>query len=315
MRVDDPFFGPGIQSLIDRIHEESRNIVNRGRVSDYIPELAGVDISKFGIAICDIEGNSFSAGDCDEKFSIQSISKLFTLAMALELIGDKLWELVGREASGFSFNSIEHLHGESGIPRNPFVNAGALVITDTILRDRDAVSSIEDILCYVRKLARCENIGLDRRIAKSEIRSCSMNFAISHYMKSFERVVHDVDQILKVYSHQCAISMTCAELARAGLILANGGKDPCSDEAILSADNVRQINALMMTCGQYDGSGAFACRVGLPSKSGVGGGILAVVPGKASIAVWSPGLNSYGNSQVGSLALEELSRTMGWSTF
>lgn len=284
-------------------------------MSGYIPRLAGINGAKFGIAVCDIDGNIFSSGDSSERFSIQSISKVFTLAIALELIGDKLWESVGREASGYSFNSIEHLQSESGMPRNPFVNAGALVVCDTILQGQIARDSITEVLSYVRKLSSCGDVSIDHDIASSELKSGSMNFAISHFMKSFKRVKHGVDEIINVYSHQCAISMTCHELARAGLVLANGGKDTVTDERFISRKNVRQINALMMTCGQYDGSGTFACRVGLPSKSGIGGGILAIVPGKASIAIWSPGLDGHGNSLVGSLALEELSRTMGWSVF
>lgn len=305
----------GVQGLIDRIHAESRKICNRGEVTSYISELSSVDISKFGMAVCELDGNMFAAGDSDERLSIQSISKIFTLEIALKLIGDRLWDHVGREASGYSFDSIEHLQSECGIPRNPFVNAGALVVTDTILQGRIAQDCIGGILSHVRNLSRSDDVTIDRVVARSEIESGSMNFAISHFMKSFNRVRHDVDEILNVYSHQCAIRMTCRELARAGLILANGGKDPVTDERFISRKAARQINALMMTCGQYDGSGTFACRVGLPSKSGIGGGILAIVPGKASIAVWSPGLNGHGNSLVGSLAIEELARAMDWSVY
>jgi glutaminase len=288
---------------------------DRGEVATYIPELACVHPQQFGIAVADLDGNMVAAGDSDVPFSIQSISKVFTLTLALGKSGDRLWSKVGREPSGSPFNSIVQLENERGCPRNPFINAGAIAVTDTILSGHEPREALGEILRFVRMIADDPKIAIDDKVAASEQRTGFRNRALANYMKSFGVLENPVDFALGVYFHHCAIAMTCRQLAFAGRFLANSGRDPATGCSIVQKERARRINALMLTCGHYDGSGEFAYRVGLPGKSGVGGGILVVAPGKASIAVWSPGLDKAGNSHLGRIALEELTRKMNWSIF
>ncbi len=306
---------PEIQELLDAIAARMAGIVDRGCVANYIPELACIDAGHFGIAVATADGACFAAGDTHVAFSIQSISKVFSLTLALGKSGDLLWKRVGREPSGSAFNSIVLLENEGGIPRNPFINAGAIVVTDVITAGHAPREAIGEILHFIRFLASDEDIYVDERIAASETRTGHRNIALAHYMKAFGNLTNPVEMTLGVYFHHCAIAMNCRQLVMAGRFLSQGGRHPHTGQKIIPADRARRINALMLTCGHYDGSGDFAYRVGIPAKSGVGGGILAIVPGVASIAVWSPGLNSYGNSLLGTLALEQLAEAMGWSVF
>ena len=248
-------------------------------------------------------------------FSIQSISKVFLLTLALGKHGESLWRHVGREPSGSAFNSIIQLELEAGRPRNPFINAGAIVVTDRVLAGHSPREAIGEILRFLRFLADDDDIAIDAEVARSEAATGARNYALAQFMRSFDRLAHPVDQVLGVYFHHCAIAMSCRQLARAGLFLAAGGRDPFTGNSVVNPARARRINALMLTCGHYDGSGDFAYHVGLPGKSGVGGGILAIAPGHASIAVWSPGLNEVGNSLLGAEALELLARRTGWSVF
>jgi glutaminase len=284
-------------------------------VADYIPELAKQDHRQFGMAIATIDGQMFAVGEAEAAFSIQSISKVFTLTMALGKVGDSLWHRVGREPSGTAFNSIVQLEHESGIPRNPFINAGAIVVTDIVLAGHEPRETIGEILRFVRSLADDDTIIVDRDVAQSEIETGFRNAALANYMRAYGNVHHPVDQTLGVYFHQCAIAMSSVQLARSGLYLAHGGVNPLTGSRVIPKRRVRRINAIMMTCGHYDGSGEFAYSVGLPGKSGVGGGILAIVPDKAAIAVWSPGLDTNGNSKLGTLALRRLVAETGWNVF
>ena len=277
--------------------------------------MARADPAAFGIAVVDADGHTAAGGDAEVLFSAQSITKVFTLTLALGIAGDKLWERVGREPSGNPFNSIVQLELERGIPRNPFINAGAIAITDVILSGHRPSEALGEILDFVRELAEDETIGIDEAVAASEKRTGFRNAALANFMKSFGVLDHPVDHVLGVYFHHCAIAMSCRQLAMAGRYLAHDGRNPSSGLAVVSPARARRINAVMLTCGHYDGSGEFAYRVGLPGKSGVGGGILAVAPGRASIAVWSPGLDEAGNSHLGRIALEQLTRRMGWSIF
>lgn len=303
-----------LQAIIDRIAADMAAETDRGRVADYIPALARVDPARFGIAAVLADGRELKAGDADEPFSIQSVSKVFALTLALGKAGADLWKRVGREPSGSAFNSIVQLEHEHGIPRNPFINAGALVVSDVVLGSGEARETIGDILRFVRHLAGDERIEIDREVALSEAGAGHRNAALANYMRSFGNLDR-VEDALSVYFHQCALALSCVQLARAGRFLVHDGRHPDSGKQVVTALRARRINALMLTCGHYDGSGEFAFRVGIPGKSGVGGGILAVVPGEASIAVWSPGLNDRGNSRLGSLALERLSDATGWSVF
>lgn len=304
-----------LQSLIDEIADSLRDRKDRGRVADYIPELAKLDKGKFAQVIATVDGHLFATGDYAEPFSIQSVSKVFLLTMALGKAGDALWKRVGREPSGSAFNSIVQLEHEQGIPRNPFINAGAIVVTDIILAGHEPKETIGEILHFIRHLAEDEDILIDPAVARSEAETGFRNIALANYMRAFGNLHNPAEQTLGVYFHQCAIAMSTMQLARAGLYLANGGINPLNGITVVSKERARRINAIMLTCGHYDGSGDFAFRVGLPGKSGVAGGILAIVPGKAAIATWSPGLDTVGNSKLGTRALEMLVERTGWNVF
>ncbi|MFZ5739788.1 MAG: glutaminase [Pseudomonadota bacterium] len=305
--------------LLDRavaeIADEMAQRADRGAVASYIPELARVDPRRFGLVVIDAAGHVAAAGDADVPFSIQSISKVFTLTLALGKAGDRLWRRVGREPSGSAFNSIVQLEHERGIPRNPFINAGAIAVTDLILSGHQPREALGEILRFLQFLAGDSSIVIDDAVAKSEQRTGFRNAALANYMKSFGVLDNPVEYTLGVYFHHCAIAMSCRQLAMAGRFLAHNGQNPSTGHNVVSSERARRINALMLTCGHYDGSGEFAYRVGLPGKSGVGGGVLAVAPGNASIAVWAPGLDAAGNSHLGRVALEALTKRMGWSIF
>ena len=306
---------PSLHSVVCEIAAEMAARQDRGRVADYIPELAQVDPGAFGLVVMDSDGAVAAAGDSDTPFSIQSISKVFTLTLALGMVGDALWRRVGREPSGNPFNSIVQLERERGVPRNPFINAGAIAVTDVILSGHQPREALGEILRFLQFVAQDDTITIDKTVAASEKRTGFRNIALANYMKSFGVLENPVDYTLGVYFHHCAIAMSCRQLAMAGLYLAHAGRHPTKGLTVVSPERARRINALMLTCGHYDGSGEFAYRVGLPGKSGVGGGILAIAPEKASIAVWSPGLDDNGNSHLGRLALEMLAKRMGWSIF
>ena len=268
----------------------------------------------FGIAVVGTDGTITCGGDTNTRFPIQSISKVFALEVALCAIGDRVFERVGREPSGDPFNSIVELERNDGVPRNPFVNAGALVTVDMVeehLPDAGEHGAVVDLIAH--QLERAE-VPLDADVLESEVSGGDLNRAMLSFMKHHGNLNGDPDLVLQRYVEQCAVSLNCAELARAGRFLART-KLSADETADARAIRMRHLLALMMTCGHYDGSGEFAFRVGLPGKSGVGGGILAIVPGRASVAVWSPGLNERGNSQLGTLALERLVQRTGWSVF
>ncbi len=304
-----------LEAAVQEIALEMKARGDRGEVANYIPELAREDPGAFALAVATVDGQMVAAGDAEAPFSIQSISKVFTLTLALGLIGDDIWARVGREPSGNPFNSIVQLERERGIPRNPFINAGAIVVSDVILSRSQPREALGEILRFLRFIAQDNSIFIDKAVAESERRTGFRNAALANYMKSFGRIENSVDFVLGVYFHHCAVAMSCRQLATAGLFLAAAGRNPATGMSVVSSERARRINALMLTCGHYDGSGDFAFRVGLPGKSGVGGGILAVAPGKASIAVWSPGLDANGNSHLGAIALEKLAKRMGWSVF
>lgn len=294
--------------ILAEIAGEMAARTDRGQPADYIPQLAAVDPTQFGISVCLADGAQHSAGDSATPFSIQSISKVFALAIALGRLGDQLWTRVRREPSGLAFNSILQLESEDGIPRNPFINAGAIVTTDAALGTRPPKEYLAELLTFLRTAAGDEDIHIDRAVAKSETETGHRNFALAHFLKAHGNLTNPPELTLGAYFHQCAVAMSVEQLARAGRFLAGL-------QHLIAPERTRRINALMLTCGHYDASGDFAFRVGLPAKSGVGGGILAIAPGKASIAVWSPGLTQQGNSQLGTEALELLTRRTGWSIF
>lgn len=299
------------QSILEQIHAETVPTLPQGRIADYIPELARVDARKFGMAVCDTHGEVASVGDAGERFSIQSISKVLTLTLAMQHEDERLWQRVGREPSGTSFNSLVQLEFEQGIPRNPFINAGALVVTDIVLsRLGDAKAALREL---ARDLSGARDIDYDSAIADSEAQRGNRNAALANFLKSFDNLHNDPNDVLDAYFHHCALAMSCSELARAFLYLADRGRN--RDVPVITPHQAKCINSLMLTCGTYDAVGDFAYRVGLPGKSGVGGGIVAVMPGTFSVCVWAPGLNASGNSLAGTHALERFSELSGQSIF
>lgn len=290
------------QITLDRIHTALKPVIGEGKVASYIPELANIAPDQFGMAVVDFAGNVYSVGDATKRFSIQSISKLFALTLAFQREGDSLWSRVGREPSGNPFNSLVQLEREQGIPRNPFINAGALVVTDLLVSR--SVNAAQSLVDFVRKVSGVSDITYNTKVAQSEIGTSSRNAAMAHFMKSFGNMNNKVGDVLHAYCHHCAIEMSCVELARAVCFLANHGVSPWNGETIVDASSAKRLSALMLTCGTYDAAGDFAFRVGLPAKSGVGGGIVALLPGQCGICVWSPALEDSGNSHAGSLALE-----------
>jgi len=300
-----------LQGILNGIAATAVTATDRGRIADYIPDLADIDPDQFAIALARPGRDTLIAGNADTPFSIQSVSKVFTLALALGMVGDRLWQRVGREPSGQAFDSVILLEQERGQPRNPFINAGAIVTTDAVLEGSTPRETLGALLRFIRAAAGDDDIHINESVAKSELASGHRNFALAHYLLSHGNLVNPPEMTLGTYFHQCAIEMTCRQLANAGLFLVGGPNAP----RLVSSHRVRRINALMMTCGHYDGSGDYAFRVGLPGKSGVVGGILTIVPGIASVAVWSPGLNAYGNSKLGTEAMQALAERTGWSVF
>lgn len=295
--------------------EMAKPYLGKGEVADYIPALASADPCAFAMAVVSVDGVAASVGEAGTAFSTQSVSKVFTLTMALSERKEKLWKRVGREASGSRFNSIVQLERECGVPRNPFINAGAIVVTDTIVSDCDDADPSNKILSVVRQAADSEDVRINEEVATSEETWGDRNRSLAYFTKSFGNLENSADAVLKTYFRQCAIEMTVCDLARAGLYLACGGKDPLTGKRFVTRAQSNRINALMMQNGHYDMSGDFAFRVGLPGKSGVGGGILAIAPGSCAVAVWSPGLNDAGNSLAGTVALEAFTDCTGLNVF
>ncbi len=301
------------QPTLDRIYAALQPVIGEGKVASYIPELASVSPNQFGMAVVDFAGNVFAVGDATKRFSIQSISKLFALTLAFQREGDSLWSRVGREPSGNPFNSLVQLEREQGIPRNPFINAGALVITDMLAAQYDDPQ--EALLNFVRDLANAPGVQINGRVGESEVRTSSRNAAMAHFMKSFGNLNNRVGEVITAYCHHCAIEMSCVELARAVGFLANKGVNPLNGNAVIDPSSAKRLSALMLTCGTYDAAGDFAFRVGLPAKSGVGGGIVAILPGECGICVWSPALEESGNGHAGSMAQEMFTSLTGRSIF
>jgi glutaminase len=304
-----------LQGILSAVQDDMQAHLGHGKVADYIPALARVDPKHFGMAAMTVDGQAAAVGDADIPFSIQSISKVFTLTMALERVGADLWSRVGREPSGSRFNSMVRLEQEHGIPRNPLINAGALVVSDVLLGQGLPHGAIGRITDFLREVSGDPSVSIDMEVAQSEADTGFLNASLANFLKAKGNLGGKVEDVLDVYFHQCALAMSCRQLARAALYLAGDGLDPIARTRVTTAVRARRINAVMMTCGHYDASGEFAFRVGLPGKSGVGGGILAVAPDKGAVAVWSPGLNTAGTSHLGALALERFAALAGWSVF
>ncbi|MBR2050416.1 MAG: glutaminase [Rikenellaceae bacterium] len=301
------------QKLLENIYQEILPYAKEGKQADYIPELAKVNPDQFGMFIHSIYGETASIEQADTRFSIQSISKVFALAMCLSIKGDDLWKRVGREPSGTAFNSLIQLEVEHGIPRNPFINAGALVMADILFSHLDDPAN--DFLNFVRAVANNPTIEYNRDVANSERENGYLNAAIANLLKYHGTIENDIESVLNFYFLMCSIEMSCRELSLAFLAFANHRRKFDYAGISLTASQVKRINAIMQTCGFYDEAGEFAYFVGLPGKSGVGGGIVAIHPLQYSVAVWSPRLNSKGNSVMGMKALELLTTETKESIF
>ncbi len=291
------------QNILEKIYTELQPYAKIGKQANYIPALATQNPDQFGICLRTIKGETFSYKQADTRFSIQSISKVFAVAMALAIKGEDIWKRVGKEASGAAFNSLVLLEVEGGVPRNPFINAGAMVVADILLTELDDAE--EEFLKFVRTLGKDNSIDYNLEVASSEREVGYLNAASANLLKYHGTVENNIEDILRFYCKMCSVEMSCRELA-----LAFRGftchKDFNYAGYQLSSSKVKRLNALMQTCGFYDESGEFSYLVGLPGKSGVGGGIVAVYPNKYSVAVWSPRLNAKGNSVMGMKALELL---------
>ena len=301
-----------IKPILQSIHHDLTSFRGQGQPATYIPELARVDPDKFGISLQLLNGEHHGLGNFAEKFSIQSIAKVFSLTLAISKMGEKVWERVGVEPSGSRFNSLVQLEYEQGIPRNPFINAGAIVICDLLVSL--CADPKSEVLSLVDDLADQPGIGFNPAVAASERKCGYRNFAMAHFLKSFGNLHNEVDEVLDLYFHICSIEMSCEELARAFLFYARHGHSALRPD-LLSKSQTKRLNALMQTCGFYDEAGEFSFKVGLPGKSGVGGGIVAIHPKDYSVAVWGPRLNQKGNSVLGMKALELLTSRLEESIF
>ncbi len=302
------------QQILDEIKGRVEPLYGRGQVADYIPELRKVKPHQFAMCLtCVNDKAQYSTGCAEKPFSIQSISKVFALILAASKIGERVYQRVGIEPSGDPFNSLVQLEHEQGFPRNPLINAGALVVSDILISCLDDPKT--QLLDFVRRLANNSKINFDASVTDSEKKTGFRNYAMAYFLKSFERIENCVDDVLDLYFHQCSLSMSCSDLSYAFLVLANRGVIMHSGDKILTPSQSKRINSIMQTCGFYDQAGEFTFRVGLPGKSGVGGGIAAIKPDEFSIAVWSPELNKHGNSVLGMHALEHFTTATGKSIF
>ena len=302
------------QAILEEIEREILPLFGEGKVADYIPALANVNPNQFSISLQMFDGTSFGVGEVNKKFSIQSISKVFTFTLALNYYGKELYKRVGHEPSGNPFNSLVQLEYENGIPRNPFINAGAIVTADSLVSIYKN-DTFNQILEFIRTVANDDTINFDEEIFHSELEHGFRNYALINMIKSFGNIYNQIDDVIETYFKQCSIMMSPAQLAKSMLFLANHGENPLTNETILTESKAKRINSLMLTCGHYDASGDFAYKVGLPGKSGVGGGIVAIVPKKMAICVYSPRLNTQGNSLIGTKALELFTTKTGLSIF
>lgn len=300
------------QKIINSIAKRANKSGDRGNVASYIPELACISNQKFAIHLMDMKQSNFAAGNFSEQFSIQSISKVLSLTMAMGLIGEQVWQRVDVEPSGDPFNHLSLLELENGIPRNPLINAGAIVIADILVSQ--LTNPKEDFLAFVRKLADDDSISFNTKVAQSEKITGFRNYSAANLLKSYGNLKNDVEVVLDFYFHKCSLELNCKQLCDTFYFLINRGE--CQKgNPYLTTSQVKRINSIMLTCGFYDEAGEFAFRVGLPGKSGVGGGIVALLPNNYCVATWSPGLNKKGNSKLGMMALERLTTETGLSIF
>ncbi|WP_019528458.1 glutaminase [Dasania marina] len=304
---------PDYQQVFQEVAAHLKNVDDCGKVASYIPELSKIDPNKLGIHLTTTKQEHYAFGDYDETFSIQSIAKVFSLTLALKIVGKDMWNRVGVEPSGSPFNSLVQLEYEKGIPRNPFINAGAIVVCDILVSHLH--NPKHDLLEFIRSSSGLAHINYSPKLVESEKNTGYRNYAVANFMKDFGNIHNDVETVLDLYFHLCSIEMSCKDLTQAFLFLAAGGVNPITNNTIISRERTKRINSIMLMCGFYDEAGEFAFKTGLPGKSGVGGGIVAVHPGEFCIAVWSPKLNSRGNSYMGMRLLEAITTKTKSSIF
>ena len=293
-----------LEQLLQQAIEVGRPFIAQGEVATYIPELGNADKNKLGICVHTLDGKCCACGDVDTRFSIQSISKVITLAAALELCGfDTVFENVGMEPSGDAFNSLLKLEISGSHPYNPMINSGAIAVASYT----QPKISFENMLARTRQLCHDDGIVLDEKVYHSEMENVARNRAIAYLLESKGVIKGNVEQALDFYVRMCSLSVTAQSLANLGSLLANDGMNPYGGGRLLESDTVRVVKTIMLTCGMYDGSGEFAVRVGLPTKSGVGGGLLSLADGKMGIGIYGPALDAKGNSIAGEQMLRYLS--------
>jgi len=301
------------ENIIQETYQKVKALDDIGKTASYIPELSRVDPANFGVFVTTIDQQGFGVGNCHDKFSIQSIAKVLSLTLAYRIVGDKIWERVGVEPSGTPFNSLIQLEADGGKPRNPFLNGGAIVMSDILLSVLE--NPKEDFLNFVREISNNHTLEYSSKIAKSEKSVGYRNYALCNLIKSLGNIENHPSDVLDFYFNLCSLEMSCKELSELFLFLTNNGCSKQSDLLVLDESQSKRVNALMQTCGFYDESGEFAFKVGLPGKSGVGGGIIAIHPDHYAIAVWSPKLNKKGNSYKGMKFLEEFTTRTEFSIF
>ena len=301
-----------LNRVLNEAYEIGKAKTEYGNVATYIPELGKADKNDLGICISTQYGMHLSVGQCEKRFTIQSISKIISFAVALEKLGaDKVFKRVGMEPSGDAFNSLMKLEKADSTPHNPMVNAGAMVICGYLCE----ICTIEEMVKFARRWCLDDEIYIDEDVFASEMANLSRNRAIAYLLHSKGYITADVEKTLEFYVKMCSLSVTAKSLANLGLILACNGVDPKTNEVILQPHTVKIVNTIMFTCGMYDGAGEFALKVGLPSKSGVGGGIISVVKGTMGIGIYGPALDEKGNSIAGIEMLRYVSEKLNLHMF
>jgi glutaminase len=301
------------QHILQELYHVIKVIPDGGHVAPYIPELAEIDPAKFGVCLSTTTGEQYGFGDFKEKFSIQSIGKVLSLTLAFQQKGEALWERVGVEPSGNPFNSLWQLEYEKGKPRNPLINSGAIVICDILCTLYD--DPLHALLSFIRSISGNAEIGYNEKVAASEKKLGFRNAALINLMKSCNNIDNEIEEVMHLYYHMCSVEMSCSELAAIFLLYANHGTSVQTGDVVITSSMAKRINAIMQTCGFYDEAGEYTFKVGLPGKSGIGGGIVAIHPGNYAVAVWSPKLNAKGNSVKGMQLLEVLTTKTGLSIF
>ena len=305
--------------LLETLVKENKKYIKYGHVATYIPALAQVDENQLGVAIVDLRNNNYKeyfAGDYNQVFAIESTSKVITLIMAMmDNSLEYVFKKIGMEPSGFAFNSILNMEiNNKPVPSNPFINAGAIVV-NSLVKGKDSNERTKRILEFTKKLTNNPDIDVIEDIYLSEKRTGDINRSLAYHMKGCNIVDGDVEDILDSYFRQCSISVTAMDLAKIGSVLANKGICPWSNERLIPMDICTIVKSIMVTCGLYDESGDFAVHIGIPAKSGVGGGILGAVPNKMGIGIFGPALDSMGNSIAGVKMLQQLSKNLDLDIF